>query len=101
MNNIQKRLTISALKSSLKDSFRLFIFTAIVLNLQTILGIIELSGSKYLFGIKFYVTFLLTVTDLFVSSSTQKEIKNYLKRSFLRSCNIPPSNSLRTNPSMD
>ena len=50
-------------------------FTAIELNLQTILGIIELSGSKYLFGIKFYVTFLLTVTDLFVLSSTQKEIK--------------------------
>ena len=112
MNNIQKRLNyfgvakekfdkLKYLKSSLEDSFRLFIFTAIVLNLQTILGITELFGSKSLFDIKIYVPFLLGMTNLFVLSLTQKEIKYNLKRAFLRSCSVHTSNSLRTNLSMD
>ena len=57
MNSIQKRLNyfgvekekfdgLKYLKSSLKDSFKLFISTAIILNLQTIIGVIELIESK-------------------------------------------------------
>ena len=107
MNNIKKRFNyfgvekekfdrLKYLKSSLKDSFKLFISTAIILNLQTILGIIELFESRYLFGVKLYVTFLLSITDLLVLSFTQKEIKYHLKRSFLRHISIQPSNSLRS-----
>ena len=107
MDNIQKRLNyfgvekekfdrLKYLKSSLKDSFKLFVSTAVILNLQTILGITELFESRYLFGIKVYVTFLLSITDFLVLSLTQKEIKYHLKRAFLRHTRIQPSNSLRS-----
>ena len=102
MTNIQKRLNyfgvakekldrLKQLKSSLKDSFKLFISTAIIINLQTILGIVELFESKYLFDIKLYMTFLMTITDLIVLLSTQTEIKFQLKRAFLRSISIQPN----------
>ena len=103
MTNIQKRLNyfgiakekfdrLKYLKSSLKDSFKLFISTVIIINLQTILGIIELFQSKYLFDIKLYVAFLMTITDLIVLSLTQTEIKYDLKRAFLRYIRIQPNN---------
>ena len=102
MTNIQKRLNyfgvakekldrLKQLKSSLKDSFKLFISTAIIINLQTILGIVELFESKYLFDIKLYMTFLMTITDLIVLLSTQTETKFQLKRAFLRSISIQPN----------
>ena len=102
MTNIQKRLNYIRvakekfdrpryLKSSLKDSFKLFICTAIIINLQLILGIIELFESKYMFDIKLYVTFLITITDLIVLLLTQTEIKYQLKRAFLRSISIQPN----------
>ena len=102
MTNIQKRLNyfgvakekldrLKQLKSGLKDSFKLFISTAIIINLQTILGIVELFESKYLFDIKLYMTFLMTITDLIVLLSTQTEIKFQLKRAFLRSISIQPN----------
>ena len=103
MTNIRKRLNyfgvakekfdrLKYLKSSLKDSFKLFISTVIIINLQTILGIIELFQSKYLFDIKLYVAFLMTITDLIVLSLTQTEIKYDLKRAFLRYIRIQPNN---------
>ena len=103
MNNIQKRLNyfgvakekfdrLKYLKSSLKDSFKLFISTAIIINLQTILGIIELYESNNLFDIKLYVIFLMSVTDLIVLWLTQTEIKYHLKHAFRRSIGIQPNN---------
>ena len=100
MTNIQKRLNyfgiakekfdrLKYLKSSLKDSFKLFISTVIIINLQTILGIIELFQSKYLFDIKLFVAFLMTIADL---SLTQTESKYHLKRAFLRYIRIQPNN---------
>ena len=103
MTNIQKRLNyfrvakekfdrLKYLKRSLKDSFKLFISTVIIINLQTIFGIIELFQSKYLFDIKLYVAFSMTITDLIVLSLTQTEIKYHLKGVFLRYIRIQPNN---------
>ena len=79
----EKLDTLKLLKNSLKDSFKLYIATIVVMVILTVIGTIETIFSKNYIKIKMLLVTLLQLVELIVISLTQREIRLHLKHGFI------------------
>ena len=82
----EKRDILRALKSSLKDSFRLYITTIIIMLVIAITGIIELAQCQYYIKIKLFFVLSHHMVNLINVSLTQREIKFQFRQTLRSWC---------------
>ena len=79
----EKQNKLKRVKDTLKDSFKLYIATIVVMVILTVIGTIETIFSKNYIKIKMLLVTLLQLVELIVISLTQREIRLHLKHGFI------------------
>ena len=74
------------IRKSLVDSLKLYIATVAVITILTFIGIIELILNQGVIAMKLIFILIFHVTDVGVITSTQREIRIQLKRTFRMCC---------------
>ena len=70
---------LKAIKSTLKDSFKFYIATVMIIGVLSSIGVVELIFSEFRFEIKLVVAMLSQVSDILVVSLTYREVRQELK----------------------
>ena len=75
-----------ALKKTLEDSIKLYIWTVLLIMLAIIVGIVDMVRSDSNSAVHWFFVLLLYMTDVIVLPSTQGAIRKVLKSLFLKCC---------------
>ena len=82
----EKKDRLERVKDTLKDSFKFYIVTILIMVILTVIGILETVLSKNYIEIKMLLVALLQFVELTVISLTQREIRLHLKHVFTTCC---------------
>ena len=82
----EKKDRLERVKDTLKDSFKFYIVTILIMVILTVIGILETVLSKNYIEIKMLLVALLQFVELTVISLTQREIRLHLKHVFNTCC---------------
>ena len=79
----EKKDRLERVKDTLKDSFKLYFATILIMVILTVIGITETILSKNYIEIKMLLVTVLQFVELIVISLTQREIRLHLKHVFI------------------
>ena len=82
----EKKDRLERVKDTLKDSFKFYIVTILIMVILTVIGILETVLSKNYIEIKMLLVALLQFVELTVISLTQREIRLHFKHVFNTCC---------------